>query len=55
MKHVVAICACIGGLTTAATLSRFGFDVHVLEAQVIPGGCAQTFCTKVFGLTLEPL
>ena len=46
MKRVIVIGAGIGGLTTAAALSRFGFDVHVLEAQVIPGGCAGTFYHK---------
>jgi C-3',4' desaturase CrtD len=43
MKRVVIIGAGIGGLTSAAVLARYGFDVHVLEAHVYPGGCAGTF------------
>jgi C-3',4' desaturase CrtD len=46
MKRVVVIGAGIGGLTTAATLARLGFDVTVLEAHVYPGGCAGTFFHK---------
>ncbi len=43
MKRIVIIGAGVGGLTTAAVLSRKGLDVTVLEAHVYPGGCAGTF------------
>lgn len=33
-------------MTTAAVLSRQGFDVTVLEAHIYPGGCAGTFYHK---------
>ena len=48
VKRVVVIGAGIGGLTTAAILSRAGFDVHVLEAHIYPGGCAGTFFHQGF-------
>lgn len=41
--HTVVIGAGVGGLTTAALLSRAGHRVTVLEAHVYPGGCAGTF------------
>lgn len=43
---VIVIGAGIGGLTTAATLAKAGYDVTVLEAHVDPGGCAATFYHK---------
>lgn len=43
MKKVVIIGAGVGGLSTAAILSRAGLDVTVLEAHVYAGGCAGTF------------
>jgi C-3',4' desaturase CrtD len=43
VPEIVVIGAGIGGLTTAATLTRHGLPVTVLEAQAIPGGCASTF------------
>lgn len=43
MKRIIIIGAGVGGLTTAAVLSRAGLDVTVLEAHVYPGGCAGTF------------
>lgn len=45
-QKVVVIGAGIGGLATAAILSKAGMDVTVLEAQVYPGGCASTFFHK---------
>ncbi len=33
----------VGGLTAAALLAKWGFEVTVLEAHVYPGGCAGTF------------
>lgn len=48
MKRVVVIGAGVGGLTTAAILARSGFDVHVLEAHIYPGGCAGTFFHQGF-------
>jgi len=41
--RIVVIGAGVGGLTTAASLARSGFDVTVLEAHIYPGGCAGTF------------
>lgn len=46
--RIVIIGAGIGGLTTAAYLSRIGLDVTVLEAHIYPGGCAGTFSHKGF-------
>ncbi len=43
---ILIIGAGIGGLTTAAVLSKAGVDVTVLESQVYPGGCASTFFHK---------
>jgi C-3',4' desaturase CrtD len=43
MTRVVVVGAGVGGLTTAARLSRAGLDVTVLEAHVYAGGCAGTF------------
>lgn len=48
MRRVVVIGAGVGGLTTAAILSRAGFDVQVLEAHIYPGGCAGTFFHQGF-------
>lgn len=42
-KQIVVIGAGIGGLTTAALLTKAGFPVTVLEAQTYPGGSAGTF------------
>jgi C-3',4' desaturase CrtD len=41
--RIVVIGAGVGGLTTAALLTRAGLDVTLLEAHVYPGGCAGTF------------
>ncbi len=43
MKRVVVIGAGIGGLTSAAYLAKSGWDVTVLEAHTLPGGCASSF------------
>lgn len=43
---ILIIGAGVGGLTTAAVLSKAGLDVTVLESQVYPGGCASTFFHK---------
>lgn len=43
MTEVAVIGGGIGGLTTAALLTRAGCDVVVLEAHVYPGGSAGTF------------
>jgi len=43
MKRVIVVGAGVGGLTTAAVLSKAGLDVTVLEAHIYPGGCAGTF------------
>jgi C-3',4' desaturase CrtD len=40
---VLIVGAGIGGLTTAAILSKNGLDTTVLEAHVLPGGCASDF------------
>lgn len=41
--RVVVIGAGIGGLSTAALLSKAGVPVLVLESHIYPGGCAGTF------------
>ena len=41
--RVAVVGAGVGGLTAAAVLARSGLDVAVLEAHVLPGGCASTF------------
>jgi C-3',4' desaturase CrtD len=43
---ILIIGAGIGGLATAAVLSKTGLDVTVLEAQTYPGGCTSTFFNK---------
>lgn len=43
MPKVVVVGAGVGGLASAAVLSRLGYDVTVLEAHIYPGGCAGTF------------
>jgi C-3',4' desaturase CrtD len=43
MKRIVVVGAGFGGLSTAAELSRLGFEVTVLEAHIYPGGSAGTF------------
>lgn len=43
MKRVVVIGAGVGGLTAAGVLARAGVEVTVLEAHVVPGGCASTY------------
>ncbi len=43
MSRIVVIGGGVGGLTTAALLSRAGLDVTILEAHVYAGGCAGTF------------
>ncbi len=48
MNKVIVIGAGVGGLTTAAVLSKAGFEVTVLEAHVYPGGCAGTFYHQGF-------
>ncbi|NET30754.1 MAG: NAD(P)/FAD-dependent oxidoreductase [Cyanothece sp. SIO1E1] len=40
---VVVIGSGIGGLSCAALLARYGFDVTVCESHTIPGGAAHTF------------
>jgi phytoene dehydrogenase-like protein len=48
MKDIVIVGAGIGGLVTAAVLSRLGYPVTVLEAHVYAGGCAGTFYHQGF-------
>lgn len=48
MKDIVVVGAGIGGLVTAAALSRLGYPVTVLEAHVYAGGCAGTFYHQGF-------
>ena len=43
MSRIVVIGGGVGGLTTAALLTRAGLGVNVLEAHVYAGGCAGTF------------
>ncbi len=45
-SNILIIGAGVGGLATAAVLSKSGLDVTVLEAQTYPGGCASTFFHK---------
>jgi C-3',4' desaturase CrtD len=43
LSQIVVIGGGVGGLTTAAILSRAGLEVTVLEAHIYPGGSAGTF------------
>jgi len=43
MKQIVIIGAGLGGLTSAALLSKRGYRVTVLEQHYMAGGCATTF------------
>ncbi len=43
IPHVIVIGAGVGGLTSAALLLKYGFQVTVLEAHTYPGGSAGTF------------
>lgn len=45
---VVVIGSGIGGLTSAALLAYYGFDVRVCESHTIPGGCAHGFDRQGF-------
>lgn len=47
-RRVVVIGAGVGGLTTAALLSRSGYCVKIFDQAVIPGGCASTFQRRGF-------
>jgi phytoene dehydrogenase-like protein len=40
---VVVIGSGIGGLSCAALLASYGYDVRVCESHTIPGGCAHGF------------
>ncbi|XRB12196.1 hypothetical protein RI054_04g20320 [Pseudoscourfieldia marina] len=40
---VVVVGAGVGGLCCAALLAEYGFDVAVVEAHDVPGGCAHAF------------
>ncbi|MEQ8756587.1 MAG: FAD-dependent oxidoreductase [Coleofasciculus sp. G1-WW12-02] len=40
---IIVIGSGIGGLSCAAMLSRYGFDVTVCESHSIPGGAAHSF------------
>ena len=46
--RVIVIGAGIGGLTTGALLARRGYDVLMLDAAIVPGGCASTFKRQGF-------
>lgn len=46
MARIVVIGAGVGGITTAALLTRAGHAVTVLEAHISPGGSAATFFHK---------
>lgn len=48
MKKVIIIGAGFGGLSTAAFLSKYGFDVTVLEKNSQVGGRASTYIEKGF-------
>ncbi len=47
-SRVIVIGAGIGGLTTGALLARRGYDVLMLDAAIVPGGCASTFKRRGF-------
>lgn len=45
---VIVIGAGIGGLTAAALLARWGYEVRVFDQAIAPGGCASTFKRRGF-------
>ena len=45
---VIVVGAGIGGLTTAALLSKRGYEVIVYDLAAIAGGCASTFKRRGF-------
>ncbi|MDJ0554579.1 MAG: C-3',4' desaturase CrtD [Microcoleaceae cyanobacterium MO_207.B10] len=48
-KQKVVVCgAGIGGLTTAALLAHRGYEVHIFDQAIVPGGCASTFKRRGF-------
>ncbi|MDG2991546.1 C-3',4' desaturase CrtD [Candidatus Synechococcus calcipolaris G9] len=47
-KSVIVIGAGIGGLTTAALLTKEGYGVKVFEQAAVTGGCASTFRRRGF-------
>jgi C-3',4' desaturase CrtD len=42
-QRVIVIGAGIGGLTTGALLAKRGYEVHIYDQAIVPGGCASTF------------
>lgn len=44
----MVIGAGIGGLTAAALLAHWGYDVTVFDQAIVPGGCASTFRRRGF-------
>ena len=50
---IVVIGAGLGGLVSAAYLSKFGFDVTVLEQHSIPGGYATSFEREDFSFDVS--
>ncbi|NJM00529.1 MAG: NAD(P)/FAD-dependent oxidoreductase [Synechococcaceae cyanobacterium SM2_3_2] len=54
MKRVVVIGSGIGGLSCAALLARYGFEVVVCESHTIAGGAAHGFVRQGFGFDSGP-
>ncbi|NEP06222.1 MAG: NAD(P)-binding protein, partial [Okeania sp. SIO4D6] len=43
-KSKIVVCgAGVGGLTTGALLAHRGYQVHIFDQAIVPGGCASTF------------
>ncbi|NES79521.1 MULTISPECIES: C-3',4' desaturase CrtD [Okeania] len=48
-KSKIVVCgAGVGGLTTGALLAHRGYQVHIFDQAIVPGGCASTFKRRGF-------
>ncbi|NEN91158.1 MAG: C-3',4' desaturase CrtD [Okeania sp. SIO3H1] len=47
-SKIVVLGAGIGGLTAGALLAHKGYQVHIFDQAIVPGGCASTFKRRGF-------